>query len=172
MAERWGPDWRRARARDCLSCVQHDLSVTVLLLCKFTPPPEHTHTKRHRHTWGWGADEATRQTPPDLFLYHCATQHTRTHTYIHHITLALPPTRALQRLNQIHGLYNISNRDFLYVLTTFVVVPVRVIDAFGWRRRVLSIRISSTSIILSSSSNIASSIGGLEAPAKPRRFVA
>ena len=33
-------------------------------------------------------------------------------------------------------MYKISNADFLYVLTTFVVVPKRMLDAFGWRRPV------------------------------------
>jgi hypothetical protein len=41
---------------------------------------------------------------------------------------------ALRRVNQMHGAYDISNADFLYVLSTFVVVPIRWIDAFGWRR--------------------------------------
>jgi uncharacterized protein (DUF2236 family) len=41
---------------------------------------------------------------------------------------------AIRRMNQMHGAYDISNEDFLYVLSTFVVVPIRWIDAFGWRR--------------------------------------
>jgi uncharacterized protein (DUF2236 family) len=40
---------------------------------------------------------------------------------------------AIRRMNQMHGSYAISNEDFLYVLSTFVVVPIRWIDSFGWR---------------------------------------
>ncbi|SFS74407.1 hypothetical protein SAMN05660874_03074 [Saccharopolyspora flava] len=42
--------------------------------------------------------------------------------------------RALDRLNQIHWRYRISNDDYLYTLATFVVMPVRWIEEFGWRR--------------------------------------
>lgn len=41
---------------------------------------------------------------------------------------------AIRRMNQMHGAYDISNADFLYVLATFVVVPIRWIDDMGWRR--------------------------------------
>lgn len=40
---------------------------------------------------------------------------------------------AIRRMNQMHGAYNISNDDMLYVLATFVVVPIRWIAQFGWR---------------------------------------
>ena len=40
---------------------------------------------------------------------------------------------ALRRMNRIHGRYAISNEDFVYVLSTFVVVPVRWVSAYGWR---------------------------------------
>jgi uncharacterized protein (DUF2236 family) len=40
---------------------------------------------------------------------------------------------AIRRMNKIHGRYPISNDDFLYVLSTFVVVPVRWISRYGWR---------------------------------------
>lgn len=40
---------------------------------------------------------------------------------------------AIRRMNQMHGSYDISNDDMLYVLCTFVVSPVRWIDEFGWR---------------------------------------
>ena len=40
---------------------------------------------------------------------------------------------ALERMNWAHGHFNISNDDFLYVLSTFIYEPVRWIDAFGWR---------------------------------------
>ena len=40
---------------------------------------------------------------------------------------------ALERMNWAHGHYQIANDDFLYVLSTFILEPVRWIDAFGWR---------------------------------------
>lgn len=41
---------------------------------------------------------------------------------------------ALDRMNQIHSRFKISNDDFLYVLSTFVFEPARWLDRFGWRR--------------------------------------
>ncbi|WP_369269547.1 oxygenase MpaB family protein [Streptomyces sp. R11] len=41
---------------------------------------------------------------------------------------------AIRRINQMHGSYDISNDDMRYVLSTFVVMPRRWIDAYGWRR--------------------------------------
>lgn len=41
--------------------------------------------------------------------------------------------RAIEHLNRIHGRYRISNDDYRYTLTTFAVMPVRWINAFGWR---------------------------------------
>ncbi|MEU1146258.1 oxygenase MpaB family protein [Streptomyces sp. NPDC005863] len=41
---------------------------------------------------------------------------------------------AVRRINQMHRSYDISNDDMRYVLCTFVVVPKRWIDAYGWRR--------------------------------------
>jgi len=40
---------------------------------------------------------------------------------------------ALRRLNWIHRAYDIRNDDLVYVLATFVVVPVRWIRRYGWR---------------------------------------
>jgi len=40
---------------------------------------------------------------------------------------------AIRRMNQMHGAYAISNDDMRYVLCTFVVVPIRWLDRFGWR---------------------------------------
>lgn len=40
---------------------------------------------------------------------------------------------ALKRMNQMHGMYDISNDDMRYVLATFVAVPIRWIDDYGWR---------------------------------------
>ncbi|GGN51005.1 peptidase [Streptomyces albiflavescens] len=41
---------------------------------------------------------------------------------------------AIRRINQMHGSYDISNDDMRYVLCTFVVMPKRWIEAYGWRR--------------------------------------
>lgn len=41
---------------------------------------------------------------------------------------------ALRHMNNLHGRYNIPNEDFLYVLSTFVMEPLRWIDKYGWRR--------------------------------------
>lgn len=40
---------------------------------------------------------------------------------------------AVRRMNQMHGSYAISNDDMLYVLATFVVVPARWLEDYGWR---------------------------------------
>jgi hypothetical protein len=45
-----------------------------------------------------------------------------------------PEGRAgVRRMNQMHGSYDISNDDMRYVLSTFVVTPVRWIERYGWR---------------------------------------
>lgn len=41
---------------------------------------------------------------------------------------------SVRRMNQMHGSYDISNDDMLYVLATFVVTPVRWLEAYGWRK--------------------------------------
>ncbi|MFJ8109236.1 oxygenase MpaB family protein [Streptomyces sp. NPDC096132] len=41
---------------------------------------------------------------------------------------------AVRRINQMHRSYDISNDDLRYVLCTFVVMPKRWIDTYGWRR--------------------------------------
>ncbi|WP_424215030.1 oxygenase MpaB family protein [Streptomyces sp. BI20] len=40
---------------------------------------------------------------------------------------------ALRRVNLMHGAYEISDEDMRYVLATFVVIPKRWLDAYGWR---------------------------------------
>ncbi|MGI5347241.1 oxygenase MpaB family protein [Streptomyces sp. CA-250714] len=40
---------------------------------------------------------------------------------------------AIRRINQMHRAYDISNDDMRYVLCTFVVMPKRWLDTFGWR---------------------------------------
>lgn len=41
---------------------------------------------------------------------------------------------AIRRINDMHRSYDISNEDMRYVLCTFVVMPKRWIEAYGWRR--------------------------------------
>ncbi|MHC3467788.1 oxygenase MpaB family protein [Streptomyces sp. 7R007] len=41
---------------------------------------------------------------------------------------------AIRRINRMHRSYDIGNDDMRYVLCTFVVMPKRWIDAYGWRR--------------------------------------
>lgn len=41
---------------------------------------------------------------------------------------------AIRRMNVLHGRFQISNDDFLYVLSTFIFVPIRWNERFGWRR--------------------------------------
>ena len=42
-------------------------------------------------------------------------------------------TRAIRRMNQLHGRYTIPNDEFLYVLSTFIYEPIRWNARFGWR---------------------------------------
>ena len=41
---------------------------------------------------------------------------------------------ALRRMNQIHAAFAIPEEDFLYVLSTLVVVPIEFLDRYGYRR--------------------------------------
>lgn len=43
---------------------------------------------------------------------------------------------AIKRMNALHGRFQISNNDFLYVLSTFAFEPIRWTDRFGWRRMI------------------------------------
>ena len=42
--------------------------------------------------------------------------------------------RALRRMNQIHGRFQIANEDFVYVMSAMVLEPLRWNERFGWRR--------------------------------------
>jgi hypothetical protein len=50
--------------------------------------------------------------------------------------------RALRRMNQIHGRFEIANEDFLYVLSAMVLEPQRWNARFGWRRMVETERLA------------------------------
>ncbi|MGC6509378.1 MAG: oxygenase MpaB family protein [Myxococcota bacterium] len=41
--------------------------------------------------------------------------------------------RAIARINRIHSEFNLTNIDLLYVLTTFVVEPIKWMKRFAWR---------------------------------------
>lgn len=45
-----------------------------------------------------------------------------------------PGRAAIRRMNQMHGRYDITNDDMRYVLATFVVMPNRWVNRYGWRR--------------------------------------
>ena len=45
-----------------------------------------------------------------------------------------PGRTAIRRMNQMHGRYDITNDDMRYVLATFVVMPNRWVNRYGWRR--------------------------------------
>jgi len=42
--------------------------------------------------------------------------------------------QAIEHINKIHGVYNIANEEFLFVLSTFVFLPIQWVDAYGWRK--------------------------------------
>lgn len=42
--------------------------------------------------------------------------------------------QAIEQVNHIHGHFDIPNEDFLYVLSTFVLDPIRWVDQYGWRK--------------------------------------
>jgi uncharacterized protein (DUF2236 family) len=50
---------------------------------------------------------------------------------------------AIRRMNQMHRSYDIGNDDLRYVLSTFVVMPIRWLDDYGWRRMTEIERIAS-----------------------------
>ncbi|WP_116451446.1 oxygenase MpaB family protein [Blastococcus litoris] len=50
---------------------------------------------------------------------------------------------AIRRMNQMHRAHGIPNDDLRYVLATFVVMPIRWIEAYGWRRLTETERIAS-----------------------------
>lgn len=41
---------------------------------------------------------------------------------------------SVRNINRMHGMYDISNDDMLYVLSTFIYDPIDWIDRYGWRR--------------------------------------
>jgi hypothetical protein len=51
--------------------------------------------------------------------------------------------RAIRQMNRIHGRFEISNDDFLYVLSSFVFEPIRWNARFGWRPLVEAERLAS-----------------------------
>src|SRR5699024_11396973 len=52
----------------------------------------------------------------------------------HHPDLhSFPTRRSSDLMNAIHGLYSISNDDYLYVLSTFIFDPALFVARFGFR---------------------------------------
>ena len=54
-------------------------------------------------------------------------------TVLEHGLASEPGRAAIRRMNQMHGAYPIPNDDKLYVLCTFVTMPIRWIGSYGWR---------------------------------------
>ena len=50
---------------------------------------------------------------------------------------------AIRRMNHMHRAHGVGNDDLRYVLATFVVMPIRWIDSYGWRRLTETERIAS-----------------------------
>jgi ER-bound oxygenase mpaB/B'/Rubber oxygenase, catalytic domain len=50
---------------------------------------------------------------------------------------------ALGRMNEMHAFHHVGQDDLTYVLCTFVVTPIRWLDAFGWRPMTETERIAS-----------------------------
>ncbi|MFE1439876.1 oxygenase MpaB family protein [Streptomyces sp. NPDC058739] len=55
-------------------------------------------------------------------------------TVVEHGFDSIQARTAVRRINQMHRSYDIGNDDMRYVLSTFVVMPKRWIDTYGWRR--------------------------------------
>jgi hypothetical protein len=53
---------------------------------------------------------------------------------VEHGLAAATGRAAVRRINQMHHRYRISGDDMRYVLSTFVVMPIRWLDLYGWRR--------------------------------------
>jgi len=49
---------------------------------------------------------------------------------------------AIRRMNQIHGRFQVANEDFLYVLSTMVLEPIRWNARFGWRPLIANERLA------------------------------
>ena len=43
-------------------------------------------------------------------------------------------SKAFNRMNGMHGAFNIANDDFLYVLSTFIFIPIFWLEKFAWRK--------------------------------------
>jgi len=63
---------------------------------------------------------------------------------LEHGIKSAPGRAAVRRINQMHGSYDISNDDMRYVLATFVVVPARWLEDFGWRALTAAERTANT----------------------------
>jgi hypothetical protein len=48
--------------------------------------------------------------------------------------------QAIAHMNKIHGFYTIENDDFLFVLSTFIFLPIQWVDKYGWRKTTVNER--------------------------------
>jgi hypothetical protein len=42
--------------------------------------------------------------------------------------------QAIEHMNRIHSVYKIENEDFIFVLSTFIFLPIEWVDQYGWRK--------------------------------------
>lgn len=76
------------------------------------------------HTGHMEADPHRRGRDTGLFMYEL----------IHNGLDSAIGKRIVERLNEMHQRWRISNDDYLWVLGTFCVLGIRMIDQYGWRR--------------------------------------
>jgi hypothetical protein len=41
---------------------------------------------------------------------------------------------AIKHINKIHAFYHIENEEYLFVLSTFILLPIHWVNAYGWRK--------------------------------------
>jgi len=75
------------------------------------------------HTGQLEREPRRRATDTALFMYEL----------IHHGLDSPTGHRVVERLNQLHHRWTISNDDYRWVLGTFAVLGIQVVDRYGWR---------------------------------------
>lgn len=97
------------------------IGLTLALFHTFAPPAV---ADLLAHTGHVRADADKRTVDTSLFIYeliHGGLEGARGRGFI-------------RKMNQVHSEWEIANEDYLFVLSVFVVTPVRWIDTCGWRR--------------------------------------
>lgn len=97
------------------------VGLTLALFHTFAPPAVAALLAHTGHVY---ADADKRTIDTSLFVYeliHGGLEGDRGRGFI-------------RKMNQVHGEWEIANDDYLFVLSVFVVTPIRWIDTCGWRR--------------------------------------